>query len=208
MSILTKEFMQLIEKKVVCWMRTEGARVCMRQGSTGFENYIQINLAGFLQTKYKKYIVRIESHKDKTADILIFDQHEAIKAALAIKVVRLGRNDKNGGGINMPGITGERGDINKLRDQRFPEKALLCIVYHYRAAANNWGNLKGGLEADKDYRDAIMCAIENVSECTDSLKKKYPAPQDNLFGNRKRNEAFKETEERFNLRGCVDTFVF
>lgn len=209
MRILSGEMMRLIEKKIICWMRTEGVRVCMRCGSKGFENYVQVNLAGFLQSKFKRYTVRIESYKGLTADILIFDQNNEKKAALAIKVARLGRNDRNGGGINMPGITGKNGDIVKLSGQRFPEKAFLCVVYCYRNSEKSWGDLVGGMKETKyDYRDEIICRIEGVDECSDSLRKKYPTPQVYTFGKRKCIAEWGDDDGWFDLKGCVDSFVF
>ncbi|OPZ20244.1 MAG: hypothetical protein BWZ03_00836 [bacterium ADurb.BinA186] len=158
----------------------------------GFENFIQVNLAGLLKKMCKGHVIRVESHRNASADILILDSDETPKVAIAIKIVRLGKIRPNQGGVQMPKILE---DIGKLKEFQFPEKALLCVVYQcgVRGIEKRWGDL--GNKNGADYRESINNKInENANRSND-----YPVPNVHKFG---------EMDGRVSLNGLVDLFVF
>lgn len=62
---------EVIQKKVLSCMRTKAVKVCMDQGSVGFENYLQLNLAGCLKKAFPGHTIRVEEDGSFQADILM-----------------------------------------------------------------------------------------------------------------------------------------
>jgi hypothetical protein len=139
MQFLTEELKKQIEKKVVELMKTSGVILCMKQGSVGFENYIQLGLAGWLQERFPSKTVLVESDSlaNVVADIIIKDSNTSrnILAAFELKVIRLGV--KNGDGVRMGEILS---DIGKLRVLNLAnaDKGLICAVYLYGKTESSW----------------------------------------------------------------------
>lgn len=188
MSVIIKRNKEAIVSKIKSWMKYNAIQVCMTQGTVGFENFIQINLVGYLRNTLPKHEIRIESHGKHEADVLIISGG-SVYAAIELKVVRLGKGQKGSLGFRKDDgvkITRIKNDISKLKKVAAVERALICVVYEYSDQfERGWGNLVGLKKNITDYRTEVIDAIDASND--------YPAPAVSKFGEK---------------RGCVDLFVF
>ena len=161
MQFLTEELKKQIEKKLSELMKTSGVILCLKQGSAGFENYIQVGLAGWLQERFPSKTILVQSDPllNVVADIIVKDSNDSrhILAAFELKVVRLG--GKGGDGIRMGEILS---DIGKLRVSSLAnaDKALVCVVYLYGKSEFSWGFLNSA-PMNVDQRKCVINEIKN-----------------------------------------------
>jgi len=160
MKIFNESVRNQITDEISESMQSLGVQVCMDNGSVGFENYIQINLAGLLKKELKEYNIYVESSTQGQADILVFRNQQMV-AAIEIKVVRLGQRDKkNNDGVKIKSIVK---DINKLRKQKNIERLLICVVYkHSKRLSNSWGRI--GNDNGENYRNKILQELKIKEE--------------------------------------------
>ena len=153
MIIFSNNIIKKAKDEIIKWMESPGVQLCMRAGSVGFENFIQVNLAGALEAE-TKCDVMIESDKGATADIIIRNpKDKRILAGIQIKIVRLGTFHGDAVKINLI-----NDDIKKLRENDFlkeSEKVFICIIYEFKKHEKSWGELVGTAKNKLDYRDEL-----------------------------------------------------
>jgi len=96
-----------------------GVKNAIRQGSVGFENWVQIEMSGIL----KEYINGDRIAIEKAHDICIYDNRNVPKVVIEIKIIKNSERD-------IPAI---KRDIDKLKNFEpnnvAMERAFFCVLY-------------------------------------------------------------------------------
>lgn len=195
MELLSNELIKEIQEKIVCWMEDLGIEVCMDQGSSGFENYIQVKLAGFLKQKFEQYVITIESG----ADILVSTRDGQVVGALELKIGCLGGKDS----IKFNRSKDKRGildDIDKLLARHHGcDRILVCVVYQFakKEYGYAWGPINKSQKLDNDYQQMVIDELDKLGDRTSGWREKSHISSKSVqFGRGSKRE------------GCVDIFVF
>jgi len=119
--------LNMLSKRII---DSKGVKICMRQGSRNFENWVQVELCSILSDLLPGAFnrIQVEKHlsKKSSIDIVIFNNAECseIQAGIEIKVIAMG----GPGGSCARGIEKDMQSLRTNFDSN--QKILLWVIYN------------------------------------------------------------------------------